>query len=361
MVDEASMVGTSDLKKLLSCAAVGRAKMVLVGDPYQLGPVRARGGMFEFLCDELPWSQRLSEVWRMRNPEERDASLALRSGRGNRLRKAVGWYRTQGRLHTGDPIAMAHDAEQAYSTARAEGKDVAIICDQWEIADAINRRLHTAYTAADAPTVRVAREQDVCVGDLIMTRNNDATIPMQAGDGSERQTDQVRNGNRWTVVAVNPTYGRIAAERVSDGARAIFDHDYAREHITLGYAGTVHSAQGITVGSTERYGVCWSIMSENAGRALAYVAATRAKDENHIAIYQPNRGEADHEHRDLVDGSTVHQLRRGNKYASAYYLSRILQNADRPRCLHAEAERSHPGWLPDPVAAAVETLAAQRE
>ena len=106
--------------------------------------------------------------------------------------------------------------------------------------------------------------------------------------------------------------------------------------------------------------MCWSVLSENAGRALAYVAATRAKDENHLAIYQPNRGEADHEHRDLVDGSTVHHLRRGNKYASAHYLSKILQNADRPRCLHAEAERSHPGLLPDPIAEAVETLAAQR-
>jgi len=56
----------------------------------------------------------------------------------------------------------------------------------------------------------------------------------------------------------------------------------------------------------------------------------------------------------------VHHLHRGNKYASAYYLSKILQNADRPRCLHAEAERSHPGLLPYPVAEAVETLAAQR-
>jgi ATP-dependent exoDNAse (exonuclease V) alpha subunit len=360
VVDEASMVGTGDLKNLLSCAAVGRAKMVLVGDPYQLAPVRARGGMFEMLCDELPWAQRLSEVWRMRNPAERDASLALRSGRGNRLRRAIGWYRTQGRLHTGDPIAMAHDAEQAYRTAREQGKDVAIICDQWEIADAINRRLHTAYTDTDAPHVTAAREQQVCAGDLIMTRNNDASIAVAAADGSYGPTDQVRNGNRWTVVAVNADHGRIAAERVGDGARAIFENDYVREHITLGYAGTVHSAQGITVGSAQRYGVCWSIMSENAGRALAYVAATRAKDENHLAIYQPNRGEADHEHRDLVDGTTVHHLRRGNKYASAYYLSRILQNADRPRCLHAEAERSPAGLLPDPVADAVDTLAAQR-
>ena len=76
VVDEASMVGTPELKKLLSCAVAGRAKMVLVGDAYQLSPVKARGGMFEDLCAELPWSQRLSEVWRMRSPEERDMSLA---------------------------------------------------------------------------------------------------------------------------------------------------------------------------------------------------------------------------------------------------------------------------------------------
>jgi hypothetical protein len=32
------------------------AKMVLVGDAYQLSPVKARGGMLENLCDDLPWS-----------------------------------------------------------------------------------------------------------------------------------------------------------------------------------------------------------------------------------------------------------------------------------------------------------------
>jgi hypothetical protein len=68
VVDEASMVGTPELKKLLSCAAVGQAKMVLVGDCYQLAPVKARGGMFEQLCADLPWSQRLSEVWRLATP-----------------------------------------------------------------------------------------------------------------------------------------------------------------------------------------------------------------------------------------------------------------------------------------------------
>ena len=41
---------------------------------------KARGGMFAQLCADLPWTQELSEVWRMRDPEERTASLALRDG-----------------------------------------------------------------------------------------------------------------------------------------------------------------------------------------------------------------------------------------------------------------------------------------
>jgi len=346
------MVGTPDLKKLLSCAAVGRAKMVLVGDCYQLAPVKARGGMFEQLCADLPWSQRLSEVWRMRNPDERDASLALRSGHGNRLRTAVGWYRIHDRLHTGDPIAMAADAMQAYINARTGGKDVAIICDKWEIADAINRRLHDTYTAAGTPSVRVARDQEVRVGDLILSRNNDATVDVRPGPCHKRgdQVDQVRNGNRWRVAGVDTIRGRIAAERLSDKARAVFEREYVGEHITLGYATTVHSAQGITVGDTDTAGVCYAILSEHATRAMAYVAMTRGKDENHAFIYQPITGEADHEHATPMAGLEIHRLRRGNKHAAAHYFRMILANDDRPRTMHAEAERTEGHLLPRVVA-----------
>jgi len=132
VVDEASMVGTPELRRLLEASTAAHTKTILVGDPYQLAPVKARGGMFEQLCAELPWSQRLSEVWRIRDREERGASLALRSGRGNRLRKAIGWYRTHDRLHTGDAIAMAADAHHAYLADRTAGKDCLLICDTWD-------------------------------------------------------------------------------------------------------------------------------------------------------------------------------------------------------------------------------------
>ncbi|WP_431241089.1 MobF family relaxase (plasmid) [Mycolicibacterium aichiense] len=353
IVDEASMVGTPELKKLLACATVARARMVLVGDAYQLSPVKARGGMFEHLCAELPWSQRLGEVWRMRSVDERDMSLALRSGHGKRLGKAVGWYRNEGRLHTGDPIAMAEDATKAYIAARAGGKDAAIICDRWEIADAINRRLHGTFTEESAPSLRVARDQDVRVGDIIVSRNNDAAIEVQPGPQQRRsdRIDQVRNGNRWRVIIVDIENGRIGAERLTDSARAAFEHEYLREHITLGYATTLHAAQGITVGSSTRQGACFTVLSDQASRAMAYVGMTRGRDENHAFIYQPIGGETDHEHRDPAAGSQIHTLRRGNKYAAAHYFRMILANDDRPRTMHAEAERTKRALLPDLVSA----------
>jgi hypothetical protein len=63
--------------------------------------------------------------------EERHASLALRSGHGNRLRKAVGWYCTHDRLRTGDPFAMATDALTAYLADRRGGKDALLVYDTW--------------------------------------------------------------------------------------------------------------------------------------------------------------------------------------------------------------------------------------
>jgi conjugative relaxase-like TrwC/TraI family protein len=352
VVDEASMLGTPKLKQLLEATTAARAKMVLVGDPYQLAPVKSRGGMFEHLCDDLPWAQRLSQVWRMRDIEERDASLALRSARGNRLRKSVGWYRNHGRLHTGDPIAMAEDATNAYLKARAEGHDAAIICDRRDIADAINQRLQDQFTDAGAPSVQVARDQHVRTGDLILTRHNDAAITVAPGENHRPgdRLDHVRNGNRWRVVGLNAKTGRIAAERLTDTARVIFEGDYVREHITLGYAGTVHSAQGMTVGDTKQDGICWTIISDRTTRALAYVGMTRARDENHLAIYPAVTNEAHQHQHNAATG--IHQMRRGTKQSAAHALHTILTaNDDRPRTMHAEAARTDRGLLPTIVAA----------
>lgn len=108
---------------------------------------------------------------------------------------------------------------------------------------------------------------------------------------------------------------------------------------------------GMNTSDATTRGTCFTVLSENASRAMAYLGMTRGKDENHAFIYQPVTGEADHEHRNPVFGNDIHLLRRGDKYAAAHGLRMILAHDDRPRTMHAEAERTDRDLLPPTVAA----------
>jgi ATP-dependent exoDNAse (exonuclease V) alpha subunit len=341
IVDEAAMVGTSELRELLAATSAAGVKTVLVGDAHQLAPVRARGGMFAQFCADLPWAQQLCEVWRMRDPEERSASLALRDGGPAPRRRAIDWYRTHRRLHAGDPVTMAHDVGNAYAADINAGKDALLVCDTTEMCDALNRRIHDAKVAADAPTVTAARGQRIAVGDLIISRRNDATMRIYQAERDVPAADPVRNGNRWQVAAVDADRNRIAARRLSDGARAVFDGDYVREHITHGYAVTVHAAQGVTADTTH------AVLGENTARAALYVAMTRGREANHVYLYE--RSAEASEYSDAGPNG-LHVLRRASGRAAAQLFRHIIATDARPRTAHELAAETGPERLPTRVA-----------
>jgi ATP-dependent exoDNAse (exonuclease V) alpha subunit len=139
---------------------------------------------------------------------------------------------------------MAADALAGWQTDIDAGTDALLIADTWEMADALNLRIHGESINADSPTVVAARGHRIAVGDVIISRRNDATITIVEATTTAPAVDPVRNGNRWQVYAVDPQNQRIAARRIGDQARAVFTGDYLREHVHHGYAVTVHAAQG---------------------------------------------------------------------------------------------------------------------
>lgn len=338
VVDEAAMVGTGDLRQILTATTAAGAKTVLVGDQYQLAPVKARGGMFALLCTDLPWTQHLSEVWRMRDAEERAASLALRDGGPASVRRAIGWYQTHDRLRCGDQIAMATDALAAYEAETAAGKDALLVCDTTEMADAFNQRIHNDKIAAGAPTVVGIHSQRIGLGDLILSRRNDLTIDIRDAEGNTEAVSPVRNGSRWRVAAIDAATNRLVAERRGDGARVVFDTDYVREHISLGYAVTVHSAQGVTADTNH------AVLSENASRAMLYVAATRGRLINTAHIYL--RGDTDFGSR---DGQPTYVTYCGNSADSAELVRGIVADDDRQVTAHDYAADGPHEPLPEAV------------
>jgi conjugative relaxase-like TrwC/TraI family protein len=354
VVDEAAMVGTDDLRQLLTATTDAGAKTVIVGDQYQLAPVKARGGMFAQLCTDLPWTQHLSEVWRMRDPDERTASLALRNGGPASVRRAIDWYRTHDRLHCGDQIAMAADALAAYRADTAAGKDALLICDTTEMTDALNQRIHSENLDADAATVTGAREHRIGVGDFILSRRNDPTIDLRSPNGIGGHLDSVRNGNRWRVAAVDSARNRIAAKRVGDGARTVFENEYLREHVSLGYAVTVHSAQGVTADTTH------AVLGENTTRSLLYVAMTRGRHTNTAYLYERRMGEGEYGHH---ESAGTHVTSRGDSRDAADIVRAVLANHDpTPVTAHDYAAQTPGAALPDRVRSLLNhrTTVAQR-
>jgi conjugative relaxase-like TrwC/TraI family protein len=341
VVDEAGMVGTDDLRRLLTATTAARVKTVLVGDAHQLAPVKARGGMFAQLCTDLPWAQLLSEVWRMTDPDERHSSLALRDGDLKALREAVEWYRTHDRLHCGDAITMATDALAAYTADIAVGRDALLVCDTTEMVDALNQRIHNdRIDSAAAATVTVARGQQVAVGDVIISRRNDPTIAFHHSTPNAESLPSVRNGNRWRVAAINPKANRVAAERLDDKARVVFEDHYLREHLSLGYAVTVHSAQGVTADSSI------AVLSEAASRNLLYVAMTRGRHANIVYIYERSSeaGEYSHDER-----GEIYIAQRGDSREAATVIHGILANDVPAITAHDHAAQAGAEELPDQV------------
>lgn len=195
------------------------------------------------------------------------------------------------------------------------------------MADALNQRIHHDTIDADASTITGPRGHRIAVGDLILTRHNDASIPLRNPDDPAAEQSPVRNGQRWQVTAINAENNRHAARRLEDNTLGVFFNDYVRDHITYGYTVTVHCAQGVTADTTH------AVLSETATRALSYVAMTRGRHTNTAYFYQRTR---EHEYRD-ESTQAGHVTSRGGSQHAARLLRAIIANDEHLMTAHGLA------------------------
>ena len=230
-----------------------------------------------------------------------------------------------------------------------------LIADTTETTDALNRRIHDQITeqrtrtGRDTTTVTAARGHQVGVGDVVLTRLNDATIEVRdRADVTQRLPEApVRNGQRWQVLKVDdtPDHPRIAARRLGDGAVTVLEGDYLKKQVQLGHAITVHSAQGVTADS------CRAVIGDTTTRNLAYVAMTRGRDTNEVYLYERTITEADH-HRDhpAPDEAGVHVAQRGGAVQAARMMRQIVGRDEPARTAHRTAADTPAELLPELVA-----------
>lgn len=307
VVDEAGMVGSADLATIVAAAADAGAKVVTVGDPEQLDAVKAAGGAFQLLADAAPDTQRLGEVWRQQDPAERAASLAVRHGDEQEAAAAAGWYSDHGRLAAGSAPAMLHDTLTGWQADQARGLCSIMLAEKKEWVTGLNRAAQAARVQAGqvrfgGEGVGQLRQGRAGVGDVILTRQNSYQLAAISTDQEGREDRQwVRNGQRWRVAGFDREGGMIAERDDETRARITLPRDYVSASTELGYASTVHAAQGTTVD------VCRTVLSETASRSLAYVGLTRGRHANHLAVVGAEVGDSGHSHGGEVVTAAVYR------------------------------------------------------
>ena len=287
VVDEAGLVGSRQMARVLSAAEAAGAKVVLVGDAEQLQAIEA-GAAFRALA-ERHGAAEISEVRRQRAEWQRNATRELATAR------------TGGALDRYEAVGMVqgHATQQAARTALVDGWDavrqqspqasqVILAYTRVDVA-ALNglarERLRAAGDLGPDQVVQTERgERAFAGGDRLMFLRNERKLGADLGG---RGGVAVKNGTLGTVLAVEAGGERLTVRLDGAGGAAgagsgqegrsagspvvTFSlRDY--EYVDHGYAATIHKAQGVTV---DRAHV---LASEHMDRHAAYVALTRHRD-----------------------------------------------------------------------------------
>jgi hypothetical protein len=269
--DEASLAGTLTLDQIAQAAHQAGAKLLLVGDPAQLQSVQA-GGAFAMLAADRDDTPELADIHRFANNWEKLASLELRCGNPD----AIGAYLSHNRIREGNTETMIEAAYQAWQADTARGLSSVLIAETGQTVAELNRRARADRIANGqvhpGPEIELQDGSRASKGDVVTTRRNDRRLI--AG-----RSGWVRNGDQWTITNIRDD-GSVTIRRLgrNAGASVVLPAAYAAEHLDLGYATSVHRAQGLTVDTAH------AVATEAATRELLYVAMTRGRQTNTVYV-----------------------------------------------------------------------------
>lgn len=264
VVDEAGMIGTRQMERLVTATEKSGARLVLVGDGKQLQPIEA-GGPFKEMEDHLG-SATLTGIKRQRDEWARDAVKDFAYGNA---RKALYAFAERGLLSVADDRMGA--MKELVSAWKGDGlrypEDSLIFAGTRAEAAMLNRlaqaeRKDAGYLGTES--VSAPGEADrFYVGDRVLFTKKSRLVG-------------VENGSLGEVTSVDANKGTLTAQ-LDGGAERVTVSLADFPHVSLGYAVTTHKGQGATV---ERSFVLMGGSMQD--REISYVQASRSRGETRI-------------------------------------------------------------------------------
>ena len=258
VIDEAGMIGTRQLERVIAEAEKRGAKVVLVGDPEQLQAIEA-GAAFRNVA-ERHGSVEITDIRRQREDWQRTATRQLAT---ERTGEALAAYQQHDAIHVAETREAARvdliDRWDRQRQAEPGASRIILTHTNDEVAllnQAARGRLRAHSELGDDVTLQVEKgERHFASGDRVMFGRNERSLG-------------VKNGSLGRIESVTAT--RMAV-LLDNGTTVSFDiKDYAT--VDHGYAATIHKAQGMTV---DRVHV---LATPGLDRHAAYVALSRHRD-----------------------------------------------------------------------------------
>ena len=269
LIDEAGMVDSATLARLISHAEGAEAQLVLLGDPEQLGEIEA-GGLFRALAERTEPIY-LDQVIRHEHELDRVAAKRVREGRG---REALGLYESGERVTVAPNAdarreAMVADWHRSYE----QGEDAVMVAKRnTEVAklNAMAREVRGDAGALGEQEIEVGGAS-FAAGDQVITRVNDHSA-------------DIYNRERWQVAEVDPAKGSVVLRGIDQPRQVEVGANYltrtnpyndapALQHA---YAVTTYSAQGSTVDRA------FVMADPSMDKQEFYVAASRSRGETQL-------------------------------------------------------------------------------
>jgi Ti-type conjugative transfer relaxase TraA len=260
VIDEAGLIGTRQLARVLERVERAGAKAVLVGDHEQLQAIEA-GAPFRGIAAQVGVAE-LTEVRRQHQDWQKAATQQLAT---SQTPQALNAYRREGLIQ---PLPTRESAREAMLAAwREAGAErpadsrlmLAYTRDDVQALNVNARALRQAAgELGPSETIETARgAREFAVGDRLYFLKNDRGL-------------QVKNGSLGTVESLSDGVLQVRLDGEDERRVGVDSKHYP--HLEHGYAATVHKSQGTTVDRT------FVLATPHFDRHATYVALSRHRE-----------------------------------------------------------------------------------
>lgn len=263
VIDEAGMIDSRQMKRVLTEADIQGAKVVLVGDPEQLQAIQA-GAAFRAIIESTSFVE-LTEIWRQKSDWQKEATVQFAT---EQTRGAIEQYAAHYYVHEFD---TGQQAKEALVDAWNDGR----------ILDPNKTQIMLAYTRKNVYELNeMARAIRQSLGEL----GTDHLIQTERGERQFAEGEQiyflkndrelgVKNGTLGTIVGIDDEIIKVSLIKEGQAESQVIAFSTGRyNELEYGYAATIHKGQGVTVDHA------YLLASQYLDRHATYVAMTRHRD-----------------------------------------------------------------------------------